>query len=116
MYTMVQNQGVEATIEWFRENGRKAAWGGTTVALAEQLLKDGSVDEGLRFLELEIELNPSKIWLYRKAAGACLTQDRPEQALAIAEAGLQRKPEDEKLLAMKADAEKAAVDEPSPVP
>lgn len=107
MYEMTRNEGVDATIEWFREKGRKAAWGGTTLALAEQLLKDGRIEEGIRFLELEIELNPGKIWLYKKATEACLSHDRPEKALALAEAGLKRKPDDEKLLSARSDAEAA---------
>ena len=105
MYTMVKDQGVEAAIEWFKEKGRKAAWGGTTMALAEQLIKDGRVDEGLRFMELEIELNPTKVWLLRKTAQACLGNGLPEKALALANRGLELKPEDEKLGTLKVEAE-----------
>lgn len=105
LYTLVETKGVEAAIEWFKENGRKAAWGGTTMALSEKLIEDGKVEEGIRFLELEIELAPGKVWLIRKAAQACIANARPEKALKLAEQGLALKPEDEALATVKADAE-----------
>lgn len=105
MYAMVKERGVDETIEWFTEKGKKAAWGGTTMALAEQLIDDGLVEEGIRFMELEIELNPGKTWLLRKTAEACLGNNFPAKALTLAKEGLKKKPDDEKLLSVKADAE-----------
>jgi len=106
MYSMVKKQGVEVAIEWFIAKGKKAAWGGTTMTLAEQLIKDGRIDEGLRFMELEIELSPGKVWLLRKAAEACQENGRPEKALALAKKGLGIKPDDEKLKILKLEVEK----------
>ena len=105
MYSMVKQQGVEVAVEWFMEKGKKAIWGGTTMALAEQLIKDGQVDDGLRFMELEIELSPGKVWLLRKTAEACLGNGRPEKALALAKKGLELKPKDEKLKILKSEVE-----------
>ena len=75
------------------------------MALSEKLIEDGRVEEGIRFLELEIELAPGKVWLIRKAAQACIANARPEKALKLAEQGLALKPEDEALATVKADAE-----------
>ncbi len=105
LYEMVKREGVDVAIEWFQEKGKKAAWGGTNMALAQQLIEDGRVDEGLRFMELEIELSPGKAWLLRKTAEASLSTGRSEKALAIAKSGLKLKPDDEKLKMIKADAE-----------
>jgi CubicO group peptidase (beta-lactamase class C family) len=106
MYEMVKRDGVDATIEWFKTKGKKAAWGGTTMALAEQLIADGQIDEGLRFMELEIELSPGKVWLLRKTAEACLNNGRPAKALAMTKLGLKLKPDDEKLQMVKVEAER----------
>lgn len=106
LYNMVGSQGIDAAINWFKESGKKAAWGGTTMALAQQLINDGKVDEGLRFMDLEVELTPGKTWLLRKTAQAYLSNGRPEQALAMAKKGLELKPADEKLLTLKSEAEK----------
>lgn len=76
------------------------------MALAQQLINDGKVDEGLRFMDLEVELTPGKIWLLRKTAQAYLSNGRPERALAMATKGLELKPADEKLLILKSEAEK----------
>lgn len=105
LYAMVKEQGVDTAIEWFKEKGRKAAWGGTTMALAQQLIKDGNVDEGIQFMELEIKLSPGKVWLLRKTAEACLGNGHPRKALEWAENGLALKPKDEKLLGLKSEAE-----------
>jgi CubicO group peptidase (beta-lactamase class C family) len=105
LYAMVKEQGVDTAIEWFKEKGRKAAWGGTTMALAQQLIKDGNVDEGIQFMELEIKLSPGKVWLLRKTAEACLGNGRPKKALEWAENGLALKPKDQKLLGLKSEAE-----------
>ncbi|MDA7922259.1 serine hydrolase [Verrucomicrobiales bacterium] len=97
LYDMVKRDGVEAAIEWFKAKGKKAGWGGTNMALAQQLIDDGYVDEGLQFMELEIELSPGKVWLFRKAAEAYLNSGRPAKALELAQSGLEQKPDDEKL-------------------
>ena len=104
LYNMVTEQGVDAAIDWFKDKGKKAAWGGTTMALAQQLIKTGHVEEGLQFMELEVELSPGKTWLLRKAAEACLSNGKLERALALAEKGLAQKPDDEKLQVLKAEA------------
>jgi CubicO group peptidase (beta-lactamase class C family) len=109
MYSMVKEQGVKVAIEWFIAKGKKAAWGGTTMTLAEQLIKDGRIDDGLRFMELEIELSPGKVWLIRKAAEACLGNGRPEKALTLAKNGLELKPEDERLKNLKAEVEQKII-------
>lgn len=107
MYQMIKQDGVEAAIAWFQDKGKKAAWGGTNMALAEQLIKDERIDDGLRMMEFEVELSPGKVWLLRKTAEAYLSNARPEKALALLEKGLGQKPEDEKLAAMLAEAKKA---------
>lgn len=104
MYEMVKADGVEAAIEWFKAKGRKAAWGGSNSALAEQLIKDGRVDDGLRLMELDIELTPGKVWMLRKTAEAYLNHGKPENALILLNKALERKPDDERLKAMKAEA------------
>lgn len=76
------------------------------MALAQQLIKDGYVDEALQFMELEIELAPGKVWILRKTAEACLGNGRTEKALEWAEKGLALKPEDEKLIGLMAEAER----------
>ncbi|MEM9017993.1 MAG: tetratricopeptide repeat protein, partial [Verrucomicrobiota bacterium] len=111
MYAMVKAEGAAKAANWFRENGRKAPWGGSTLALSEKLLQEGRVDDAIHFLEMEIELNPGKVWLYRKAAEACLSHERSELALELAIAGLDRKPDDEKLQTLRKEAE----DEASPI-
>ncbi|MDA8964845.1 serine hydrolase [bacterium] len=105
LYNMVSSQGIDAAINWFKKSGEKASWGGTTMALAQQLINDGKVAEGLRFMELEVELTPGKPWLLRKTAQAYLGNGRPEKALAMARKGLELKPADEKLLTLKSEAE-----------
>ncbi|MEM7013029.1 MAG: serine hydrolase [Verrucomicrobiota bacterium] len=114
LYDMVVAQGIDAAIEWYRENGKKAAWGGTTIVLAQKLIDDGHPEEGLRFLELEVELHPEKVWLLRKTAEAYLNNDRPNLALETTKRALELKPDDEKLAALKLEAEKdSAAAEPS---
>jgi len=105
MYEMVKDEGIEATIAWFKDKGKKAAWGGTNMALAEQLIADGRIDDGLQLMALEIELSPGKVWLLRKTAETCLSNGRPEKALALVQDGLKQKPDDEKLTTMKAEIE-----------
>ena len=43
------------------------------------------VDDGLRFMELDMEMSPGKVWLLRRTAQACLDNGRPEKALPILE-------------------------------
>lgn len=105
MYRMVKAQGVEAAIAWFKAKGRKAAWGGANLALAEQLIKDGRVDDGVRLMEFDLEAAPGKVWMLRKAAQACLSNGRPEKALALATKGLELRPDDERFGAIKAESE-----------
>ncbi len=106
MYDLIKRDGVEAAIEWFEEKGKKAAWGGTNMALAEQLIKDGRIDEGLRMMEFEVESNSGKIWLLRKVAEAYLDNDRPEKARELVNKGLEKRPDDKKLEMLKTEVEK----------
>ena len=76
------------------------------MALAEQLINDGRVDDGLRLMDLEVEMAPGKIWLLRKTAEAYLGNGHPERALTLAEKGLEQKSDDEKLKTLKAEIEK----------
>ena len=103
MYDIVNRDGVAAAITWFKDKGKKAAWGGTTMALAEQLINDGRVEDGLQLMDLEVEMAPGKIWLLRKTAEAYFGNNCPERALTLVEKGLKQKPEDEKLKTLKAE-------------
>jgi CubicO group peptidase (beta-lactamase class C family) len=105
MYDMVKAEGVEVAIEWFKAKGKKSAWGGANMALANQLIKEGRIDDGIQFMELDIELNPGKFWMLKKAAQACLGNGRPEKALALSQTGLELRPDDEVLTSVKAEAE-----------
>ncbi len=105
MYEMVKTKGVKAAIEWFRTKGKKAAWGGANQALAEQLIKEGLVGDGIRLMELDVEQAPGKVWLLRKTALACLNNGRPEKALSLAAKGLELRPDDERFKAIKQEAE-----------
>ena len=107
MYEMVKAEGVEAAIEWFEQNGKRAAWGGTLFTLAQRLIRDGRVDQGIRLMEFDAEMTPGKVWLLRKAAQACLDNGRPERAAAFVEKALKLRPDDEEFLAMKAEVEGA---------
>ena len=57
--------------------------------MATQLIKDGSIDDGLRLMEFDVETTPGKAWLIRKTAQACLNNGRPEKALVFATKGLE---------------------------
>lgn len=105
MYQMVNSEGVEAAIEWFKTKGKKSGWGGANSALATQLIKDGRVDDGLRLLEFDVQDSPSKVWLLRKTAEACLENGRPEKALGFIKMGLELRPDDERFLNLKSEAE-----------
>jgi CubicO group peptidase (beta-lactamase class C family) len=104
MYALVKSEGVEAAIEWFETQGRKAGWGGANFALATRLVQEGRIEEGLRLMEFDVEMTPGKAWLLRKTAQACLDNGRPRKALAYAEKGLLLKPEDEAFKMIKAEA------------
>lgn len=104
MYEIIKTEGVEAAIDWFESNGKKAAWGGTHQVLAKQLIKDGRVDDGLRLMEFDVEATPGKFWLLRKISQACLDNGRPEKALIFLDRGLKIRPEDEEFIRMKAEA------------
>lgn len=105
MYQMVKNEGVEAAIKWFKDKGKKSAWGGSNSTLANKLIEDGRIDDGIRLMEFDIELTPGKVWMLKKASKACLSNSLPEKALAISKKGLALKPEDEDLQTMKSEAE-----------
>lgn len=104
MYEMVRNQGVEAAIEWFKAKGKKAAWGGANQALAQQLITDGRIDDGIRLLEFDAQQTPGKVWMLRKTAQTCLSNGRPEKALSWAKKGLALRPEDERFVAIRNEA------------
>ncbi len=105
MYEIVKSDGVEAAIEWFKAKGKKSGWGGSNSALATQLIKDGRVDDGLRLLEFDVEAAPGKVWLLRKTAQVCLENGRPKKALNFVKMGLELRPDDERFITLKAEAE-----------
>lgn len=107
MYEMVKSEGVEAAIEWFRKNGKQAGWGGSNSALAAQLIKEGHIDDGLRLMEFDVETTPGKVWLLRKTAQACLENGRSEKALVFVKKGLELRPDDDRFMALKAEAEQS---------
>lgn len=104
MYDLIGSRGIEAAIEWFREKGKKSAWGGPNVAVADQLFAEGRIDEGIRLLEFDLELAPDKAWLVRKTARACLDHGQWKEALDLADRGLKLKPGDEEFLRIRAEA------------
>ena len=108
LYQIVKDDGVEAAIQWFKAHGKRAAWGGSNMALAEQLLRDGRIDEGLRFMEFEIEISPGKVWVLKKAAQALMSHGQFKKALVLLDQALSLKPDDESLQMMKAEVERAA--------
>jgi CubicO group peptidase (beta-lactamase class C family) len=105
MYQIVKSEGVEPAIDWFKAKGKKAGWGGANWDLANQLIKDGRADDGLRLMEFDVETSSGKVWLLRKTALAHLNNGRPKKALAFAEQGLKLRPDDERFRTIKADAE-----------
>ena len=76
-----------------------------TLKTFEQLIKDGRVDDGLRLMELDIELTPGKVWMLRRTAEAYLSNGHQRKALIILNKGLELKPDDDRLKAMKAEAD-----------
>ena len=107
MYKIVQSEGVEAAVTWFKDKGKRAAWGGSFLSLVEQLIKDGYIDDGLRLMELDVELTPGKVWLIRKTSQAFLDNGRPVKALVYASKGLELRPDDERFSTIKAEASEA---------
>ena len=95
MYDLTTKEGVDAAIQWFEEKGKKAAWGGSNLTLADKLIADGLVDEGLRFLDYDLKESGGKAWMLKKAARANLAAGRNERALELAKQGLELKPDDE---------------------
>jgi tetratricopeptide (TPR) repeat protein len=110
MYELVKSEGVESAIKWYKAKGKPAVWGGTHLALANQLIQDGRIDDGLRLMEFDVESSPGKVWLLRKTAKAFLDSGDPEKALLYTKRGLEVRPEHEDLKAMLIDAEKAVLD------
>ena len=108
MYRIVKSEGVDAAIDWFKANGKKAAWGGSLAALAKRLLEDGRADDGLRMMEFDVEMTPGKVWLLRRTSQAFIDHGRPKKALVYAEKGLQLRPDDEVLQSIVAEASQAA--------
>ena len=102
---MVKNEGVESAIKWFKAKGKPAGWGGANSTVAARLLQDGLTDDAIRLMEFALEVSPGKVWLIRKTAEACLNNGRPQKALLFADQGLERKPDDEALKNIKAEAE-----------
>ena len=108
LYQIVKTDGVEAAISWFQTKGKKAGWGGSLSALANQMIKDGRVDEALKLMEFDVEMTPNKVWLLRKTAQAFLDHGRAEKALEYAKRGLAFKPEDDVLKSIQSEAEPSA--------
>ena len=102
---MVKTDGVESAIKWFKSKGKPAGWGGANATVATRLLQDGLTDDAIRLMEFDLEVSPGKVWLIRKTAEACLNNGRPQKALLFADQGLERKPDDEALKNIKAEAE-----------
>ena len=105
MYQIVKSDGVDAATKWFKSHGKQVGWGAANLAVAIQLIDDGSIDDGIRLMEFDLETTPGKVWLLRKTAQVCLNNGRPEKALGFAAQGLELKPEDEALKNIKAEAE-----------
>ncbi len=106
IYDLIKSQGLETAMKWYRANGKKAAWGGTHHAVANQLLKEGLSTEGLALMEIDLEETPTKIWLLRKTAQAFLENGNAKKALEFASKGIEQKPEDPGLLEIQSEAER----------
>ena len=115
MYQLVRSEGVDAALDWFNEKGKQAAWGGSFVLLAQKLIDEGHVAEGLRLLEADTELTPNKIWLVRKTCRAFLENGSPDKALKYARRGLELRPDDERFSALLSQAQ-SAIDSQSSIP
>ena len=105
MYALAREEGIEAAINWFKENGKPAVWGGTLFSVANQLIKDGRVDEGIQLMEFDIESTPGKVWMLRKISRACLDYGRPEQSLNFIKQAIKKRPDDEEFQSMLEEAE-----------
>jgi len=106
MYEMIKSNGIEEALEWFKLKGKKSAWGGTNFLLANQLIKEGRVEDGLKLMEFDIETTPGKVWLLRKTSKACLENGYAERALIILEKAIALKPDDEEFKDLKDEAER----------
>ena len=105
MYQMIETEGVDVAIEWFKKHGTKAKWGGSNMALADQLIKEGQIENALRFIELDIELTPGKVWMLRKASQVCLDNGRPQKAIFFLKKALKLRPDYEGFQMMIREAE-----------
>ena len=114
MLKLVETKGVDAAIEWFREKGKPRGWGGANQALAAHLFERGRIDDGLKLMEFDLEQDPTKVWLLRKTAQACVDHGRSKKALAFAQLGLELRPEDEVFQTIKNEAAKALKAEETP--
>lgn len=106
MYEMINANGIEEALEWFKLKGKKSAWGGANFLLANQLIKEGRVEDGLRLMEFDIEATPGKVWLLRKASKACLENGYAARAMNILEKAIALRPDDEEFSEMKDEAER----------
>ncbi len=105
LYDLTLNSGHAAAIEWYKEKGKPAAWGGTTMKLADHLLQEGRLEAGLAFMRMEAEGERPRVWVLRRAAVAHLENGEVEIAMKLAKQGLQMKPGDERLLMIQKEAE-----------
>lgn len=103
IYRMIKASGVEAAVDWFKAKGRPAAWGGSFAKVSERLIQEGDIDDGLRLMESDVELTPSKVWLIRRTAQAHLDNGRPAKALKYARMGLEIRPDDERFKSIEAE-------------
>lgn len=105
IYDLVKTKGLDAAMSWYEKYGKPAAWGGTHSTVAQRLLKEGFTKEGLDLLEQDLRDTPTKVWLIRQTAQAHLDYGDSEKALRYALQGIELKPDDPALLAIKLEAE-----------
>ena len=108
LYRLVRDKGADAAIEWFNRAGKKAAWGGSLMAVSNRLLEEGQTQAALTLIERDIEMSPRKTWLLRQAAQAFLDAGQANRAIKYAEMGLSLKPKDERLQSILSEAKKKA--------
>lgn len=104
MYDLAVEKGSEATIAWFREKGKPAAWGGSMLKVSERLIQEGRAEVALELMEFDLQQTPGKVWLLRKTAQAVLEHGNPQRALELATQGLELRPEDEAFQQIQAEA------------
>ncbi|MGB1926656.1 MAG: serine hydrolase, partial [Rubripirellula sp.] len=109
IYRLVKANGVKAAIDWFQEKGRPAAWGGAMAAVSKQLLEEGFTEEALALMEFDVESSPGKVWLLRKTAQAFLDAGQLDQAISYAKLGIEKKPDDEALQLIIAEANQKSI-------